>query len=158
MKSVSDCFDVIKTPFISFLPGENTEELKTLVIEALQENFGTTYIWQKTMSDIMRHKVVCGHVGAGPGFGRVHIDNACVTFRSSDDVRILSQVTECYDCPLEDVKTLSDDGNSSFQVRVCSFLYPAPVLRDTFSGEYEISYTAPGAKCAWERMQQNIPL
>lgn len=68
------------------------------------------------MSDIMRHKVVCGHVGAGPGFGRVHIDNACVTFRSSEDVRILSQVTECYDCPLEEVKTLSEHGNSSFQV------------------------------------------
>ena len=133
VKSVSECFDIIKTPF-SFLPGDNTEELKTLLFEQLQENFGTTYIWQKTMSDIMRHKVVCGHVGAGPGFGRVHIDNACVTFRSSDDVRILSQVTECYDCPLEDVKTLSDDGNSSFQVRACSFLYQVPVLHKTFSG------------------------
>ena len=113
MTSVSECFEIIKSPF-SYLPGEYTS-----VVENLKENFGTSYIWQKTMSDIMRHKVVCGHVGAGPGFGRVHIDNACVTFRSSDDVKILSQVTECYDCPLEEVKTLSENGNSSFQV--CMF-------------------------------------
>ena len=110
--SVSECFEIIKTPF-SYLHGDYTS-----VVENLKENFGTSYIWQKTMSDIMRHKVVCGHVGAGPGFGRVHIDNACVTFRSSEDVRILSQVTECYDCPLEEVKTLSEHGNSSFQVCV----------------------------------------
>ena len=150
--SVSECFEIIKSPF-SYLPGEYT-----LVVENLKENFGTSYIWQKTMSDIMRHKVVCGHVGAGPGFGRVHIDNACVTFRSSDDVRILSQVTECYDCPLEEVKTLSENGNSSFQVCMFAIFTLFPVL--SYSGEYEIPHTPPGEKCVfvWSRMQHNLPL
>ena len=119
MKSASECLAIIKTP-LRFLPCDNIEGLQTVVFEKFEENFGTRDIVQKTMSDIMRHNVVCGHVGAGPGLGRVHIDNACVTFRSSDELRILSQVKECYDCPLVEVKTLSEHGNSSFQVCVWS--------------------------------------
>ena len=122
MKSASECLDIIKTPF-NYLPGDNIEGLQTIVLEKIEENFGTRDIWQKTMSDIMRHHVVCGHVGAGPGFGRVHIDNACVTFRSSDEIRILSQVKECYDCPLVEVRTLSELGNSSFQVCGICFIF-----------------------------------
>ena len=96
------------------------------------------------MSDIMRHKVivdcltklvkvesgiilvlqlVCGD-GASQQLRQVHIDKACVSFQRSEDARVLAQVSECFECPLEtawqpsSVPAFDDHKNASFQVIV----------------------------------------
>ena len=81
MTNISECIEILQTPFSYFitLSGDiDIQELKRILFKQLEEILGTRDFWQKTMSDIMRHNVICGSVDAGAGFGRVHIDNACV--------------------------------------------------------------------------------
>ena len=120
--------------------------LKRISKQSLEHFFGTSEVWSPTtMSDIMRHKVrfdchcltklesgiflflvvqlVCGD-GASQQLRRVHIDKACVSFQRSEDARVLAQVSECFECPLEtawqpsSVPAFDDHKNASFQVIV----------------------------------------
>ena len=73
------------------------------------------------MADILRHKLFCGKVGEATGnVGRVHIDNACVTLENEGDFKVLGQLTECFECPLQTLwqpSTADLSKNASFQVR-----------------------------------------
>ena len=124
--------------------------LKRIFKQSLEHFLGTSEVWSPTtMSDIMRHEVrvycrtkltrlewkvayhilflvlqlVCGD-GASQQLRRVHIDKACVSFQRSEDARVLAQVSECFECPLEiawqpsSVPAFDDHKNASFQVIV----------------------------------------
>ena len=119
--------------------------LKRISKQSLEHFLGTSEVWSPTtMSDIMRHKVrvdfltklvkvesgiflvlqlVCGD-GASQQLRQVHIDKACVSFQRSEDARVLAQVSECFECPLEiawqpsSVPAFDDHKNASFQVIV----------------------------------------
>ena len=120
------CFDSSKTLLIK-LSNWSVSRARTLLEDGLEPHYikylGTADVWRVNMSDITRHKILCG-VGQAPGglLGRVHIDNACVRLDNNPAVRVLGQVSQCYGCLLQTVWQHHDQhSNASFQVRThCS--------------------------------------
>ena len=127
VETASRCVDILWSffEFVSRSGGDSVAGCIILVLETfcgsvIKYLFGTTEL-RLRMSDIMRHKLVCGVTGQPGQLGRVHIDNACVNVVDTGEFQVLGQVTQCYGCPLEqywsspgasgDINT-----NSSFQV------------------------------------------
>jgi len=127
--STTKCLDAFWSilEFISRAGGDSFLGCFLLLFErfctpVVQHFFGASDVFDigNIMSDILRHKMVCGVADGSGQVGRVHIDNACVQVFNDASFEVLGQLTQCYGCPLQTVwqpKSFTDElGNSSFQV------------------------------------------